>query len=550
MHDPGYRLRWAIINNQLSIVKRLLERFPDLLTNIDSSNGYSNLHYAASNGHHPICVYLVSKGHDKQEISLNFVRQTPLHLATASNHEQTVHFLCREFPHTIDGFKSTPDKYTPIILAAKLGHDPVLNILLDFDADINAVDNKGNRAVHYAAAGGFVRVLRTLADRQADFETSNYEGWKPFQYAATYKIEDWIKNYLVQKKQQQSSFSPRIAGGAISHYNNSSTSTVNSISTVNASDYRGLQNLQININKSLPYAPEVSDQSSPALAPRIGLGILAPPSTSTSTLKSTSTSQSLLMSPYSKGIDKDKDLPIPPVKEITSSLYNGTPQSHVYFIEEPSRSSSSVSTVASTVSSSNPLNNNLYNGFNNSNPSLVNTYSSPAGMAMNEFATPSTAVATGPASVSVTSLSSSPSPRKGSRLLPTVLANIQTSPQQVTSAPKNMGLSKGNNTNSIFLDSPIPPLSFPALGPKNSPKLSLKSHYSPAKPSLQQQYYPEQPVPRGALTPSRITQVNFPSVSSSSNFNDETDTTGAHKSKFLGIPIERISKPRRVSSDI
>ena len=73
------------------------------------------------------------------------------------------------------------DKTTPLMAAAGLGTaDPLeeagtedealeaTKMLLDLGADINAVDNKGDTAMHGAAYGNFPAIVQLLADRGAD----------------------------------------------------------------------------------------------------------------------------------------------------------------------------------------------------------------------------------------------------------------------------------------------------------------------------------------------------------------------------------------------
>jgi ankyrin repeat protein len=73
------------------------------------------------------------------------------------------------------------DKSTPLMAATGLGtSDPLeeagtedealdaVRMLLDLGADINAVDNKGDTAMHGAAYGNFPAIVRLLADRGAD----------------------------------------------------------------------------------------------------------------------------------------------------------------------------------------------------------------------------------------------------------------------------------------------------------------------------------------------------------------------------------------------
>ncbi|ANB14188.1 Avo2p [Sugiyamaella lignohabitans] len=179
------------------MVQRLLKRFPDLLENVDPCNGWSSLHYASYDGHYGICVFLVQQGHDRDEISLAHDRSTPLHLASSQNHEQTVHFLAQHIPRCLDWVNV--DHETALMVAARKGHDPCINLLLDFGADIDIGNRDKNRPLHIAAAYGHLKTMRTLVDRGADFQTPNAEGWRPVQYCSTYQVQDYLQSLIHEK---------------------------------------------------------------------------------------------------------------------------------------------------------------------------------------------------------------------------------------------------------------------------------------------------------------------------------------------------------------
>ena len=215
MIEPSTRLRNSIEAGNLAIVQRLIRRYPYLLANINPYNGWSSLHYAGYHGHYLICVYLVQQGHDKDEISLDHHRMTPLHLAASQNHEQTVHFLAQHIPRCLNWVNT--EQETALMVAARYGHDPCINLLLDFGADIDMGNRELNRPIHIAAAYGHLKTLRTLVDRNADVQTPNSEGWRPVQYCSTYQVQDYLQTLIHEKseslrKQQQkltsSSYSP------------------------------------------------------------------------------------------------------------------------------------------------------------------------------------------------------------------------------------------------------------------------------------------------------------------------------------------------------
>lgn len=201
MLDPRIRLRQAVERGNLPIVKRLVRRFPDLLENINPENGWSSLHYAGYHGHYHVCVFLVQEGHDQEEISLDHNRSTPLHLAASQNHEQTVHFLAQRIPRCLNWRNN--DYETAVMVAARHGHDPCINLLLDFGANIDLGNRQNNRPIHIAAAYGHVKTLRTLVDRNADVQTPNAEGLRPVQYCSTYQVQDYLQS-LIHEKQELS----------------------------------------------------------------------------------------------------------------------------------------------------------------------------------------------------------------------------------------------------------------------------------------------------------------------------------------------------------
>jgi ankyrin repeat protein len=95
------------------------------------------------------------------------------------------------------------DKTTPLMAATGLGtSDPLeeagtedealeaTKMLLDLGADINAVDNKGDSAMHGAAYGNFPAIVKLLADRGADiniWKQGDAEGRTPLYIAEGYK---------------------------------------------------------------------------------------------------------------------------------------------------------------------------------------------------------------------------------------------------------------------------------------------------------------------------------------------------------------------------
>ena len=95
----------------------------------------------------------------------------------------------------------TKDQSTPLMVAAGLGAprggdeevtegagrgDPleVVKIFLEAGADVNAVNEQGNTAIHYAAQGGRNRIIEFLASKGAKLDMKNKAGKTPLDLAA------------------------------------------------------------------------------------------------------------------------------------------------------------------------------------------------------------------------------------------------------------------------------------------------------------------------------------------------------------------------------
>ena len=62
----------------------------------------------------------------------------------------------------------TEKNVSPLILAARNGHQDVVKLLLDKGAEPNMADQNGDTALGYAARGGHKDVVQLLFDRGAE----------------------------------------------------------------------------------------------------------------------------------------------------------------------------------------------------------------------------------------------------------------------------------------------------------------------------------------------------------------------------------------------
>jgi hypothetical protein len=247
--DIPRRLRRAIFENDLPLVKRILEANPAYLQNPDlSDKSNTSLHLAAQKGYVEIAVcpflsmisddiltnckeHLISLGHDfseppgdfmylystrSQGTSYNTDGQTPLHLAASFSHNAVVERLCEYFPHLIN--RPAKDGSTALHLASRAHPTPsalsstfasristkaaedtsTIETLLARDADVHAQDNKGNTCLHYASAWGNLKAVRVLIQSGADPLAKNKDGWTPEYYSVTVQAEVYYRNLVAE----------------------------------------------------------------------------------------------------------------------------------------------------------------------------------------------------------------------------------------------------------------------------------------------------------------------------------------------------------------
>ncbi|EDO15722.1 hypothetical protein Kpol_1073p8 [Vanderwaltozyma polyspora DSM 70294] len=198
--NPSTRLRDAIIEGNLLIVKRLLRRFPELLTNIDSSNGWSSLHYASYYGRYLICVFLIQMGHDRHEILKTFDGDTCVHLALMNGYEQTTHLLLQHFPQFID--KKGSFGRTPAHIACMHDYHQCLSLLVGVGAKLFLPDCNGDTPLHICLEFGSVNCMRLLVleTENIDDQIRNNDNWRPSDVAITFEMMKLYKKLLKESK--------------------------------------------------------------------------------------------------------------------------------------------------------------------------------------------------------------------------------------------------------------------------------------------------------------------------------------------------------------
>ncbi|KAG7795631.1 hypothetical protein KL929_003982 [Ogataea haglerorum] len=213
MIDPSVRLRSAIVDGQLPIVARLLNRYPDLLDNIDPANGWSNLHYAAYHDRLEICDLLLRRIADRargptagvyraarhtppprsyaqitseDEIKLTFQHDTVIHTACSNNAHRSLELLLAYFSVCID--QRGHHGYTASHVCCVANFALCLGVLLENGAYPNIQDDDGNSPLHLALEYGALDCVDLLVAYKADGQLVNNAGWKPEDLAYDFEV--------------------------------------------------------------------------------------------------------------------------------------------------------------------------------------------------------------------------------------------------------------------------------------------------------------------------------------------------------------------------
>ncbi|EIN10402.1 ankyrin, partial [Punctularia strigosozonata HHB-11173 SS5] len=207
--DLSSRLRRAVMDNNLFMVKRLIQRVD--MRNPDPANRrYTSLAWAAILGHTETFEFLLSAGHDDQEFSRDSDDNTILILLADSKPSVTsphrldpdrdvigaalrMAVLYHErYPETLDWANS--QGRTALHVAALKGNEDLVRTFCDLGADYDLPDNQGNTALHYASAWGHVPIVQLLIERGCSYTVRNNEGFNPSDYAYSFSTRDALQD--------------------------------------------------------------------------------------------------------------------------------------------------------------------------------------------------------------------------------------------------------------------------------------------------------------------------------------------------------------------
>lgn len=192
-------LHFASRENHIEIVQLLLENKVDV--NTQNHEGNTALILAAYNKHLEI-VELLLKHHADPNLS-NKNGETPLYWAATK--DQTYMF------RLLLGANADPHSGLLLQSATRAGNTEIVQLLLERKPDINAQNNYGDTALHWAAYNGNKEIVRLLLDVGADINLINKvnETSTPYDVAVNQKhteIAEMLRKASSQHKSQRKKF--------------------------------------------------------------------------------------------------------------------------------------------------------------------------------------------------------------------------------------------------------------------------------------------------------------------------------------------------------
>lgn len=151
----------ACLNRQQDALELLLERDPESINAVDVCHGAGLVHWAACAGDTGILAFLLQDNSSFLH-SRDVHGMLPVHYAAANGKRAALRLLVEASPTDVNAIAAKPSGVTPLMLAARYGHDRCLEYLISHGARLNDADQHGSTALLEAAEGGHSSAVRIL----------------------------------------------------------------------------------------------------------------------------------------------------------------------------------------------------------------------------------------------------------------------------------------------------------------------------------------------------------------------------------------------------
>ena len=185
-------LHRAASENHKAIDRLFIDQGIDLF--IGEEDGLTPMHVAAMCSRITVMEFLWEAAPDLLNCRSNDGR-TPLHFAY--NQIRSTKWL---LAHSTDVNAVTNEGKTALMMSAKSGHDPVVELLLSYNASVRIRDKLKQTVLHYAAKGAHKRIAQHVLEK--DIEVMNdqdIDGYSALHTAIYNKEPDFVKMLLEKR---------------------------------------------------------------------------------------------------------------------------------------------------------------------------------------------------------------------------------------------------------------------------------------------------------------------------------------------------------------
>lgn len=186
-------LHWAALNNQLDIIKCLLDAGAPVNA-LGGEQWSTALHWAATKGHLEAMGLLLNYGADPT------IRDQPgyttLHLAAQHGQIFAILYLLSIGRNEVD----ERDNFgrTALLWAAYRGHTEAVQVLLQENASPDAIDNGGTTILHWGVIRGHFHIVRLLLRYRADPTVKDASGKIAADWAREKGHYEWYASLLIE----------------------------------------------------------------------------------------------------------------------------------------------------------------------------------------------------------------------------------------------------------------------------------------------------------------------------------------------------------------
>jgi ankyrin repeat protein len=128
----------------------------------------------------------------------------PIYLEIENNDQKTALSVACEYGNRnlvniLLDFRANMNHYMPIHMAVQSGHVDIVQLLIEYKVQLTSVNSYNETLLHIACKYNRTDVLQVLIHYQMDFEVRDYQGYTPLLTAGYFNHHDCMKILLINR---------------------------------------------------------------------------------------------------------------------------------------------------------------------------------------------------------------------------------------------------------------------------------------------------------------------------------------------------------------